>query len=41
MQPRQYLITGATGKTGKTGVYTVRHLINEGNAVRACAAPSN
>lgn len=32
MQQRKYLITGATGKTG---VYTVRHLLNEGHAVRA------
>ncbi|KPU59957.1 short chain dehydrogenase family protein [Pseudomonas fluorescens] len=32
MQPRTYLITGATGKTG---VHTVRHLLNEGHAVRA------
>jgi uncharacterized protein YbjT (DUF2867 family) len=32
MQPRKYLITGATGKTG---VYTVRHLLDEGHAVRA------
>ena len=32
MQPHKYLITGATGKTG---VYTVRHLLDEGHAVRA------
>lgn len=32
MQPRKYLITGATGKTG---VYTVQQLLAEGHAVRA------
>ncbi|MGF6545893.1 NAD(P)H-binding protein [Paraburkholderia youngii] len=32
MQQRKYLITGATGKTG---VHTIRHLLNDGHAVRA------
>ncbi|MGF6958973.1 NmrA family NAD(P)-binding protein [Paraburkholderia youngii] len=32
MQQRKYLITGATGKTG---VRTIRHLLNDGHAVRA------
>ncbi len=32
MQQRKYLVTGATGKTG---VYTIRHLLNGGHAVRA------
>ncbi|RZF27305.1 NAD-dependent epimerase/dehydratase family protein [Paraburkholderia sp. UYCP14C] len=32
MQQRKYLITGATGKTG---AHTIRHLLNDGHAVRA------
>ncbi|MEM5344224.1 NAD(P)H-binding protein [Paraburkholderia azotifigens] len=32
MQQRKFLITGATGKTG---VHTIRHLLNDGHAVRA------
>jgi len=32
MQQRKYLVTGATGKTG---VYTIRHLLDGGHAVRA------
>jgi uncharacterized protein YbjT (DUF2867 family) len=32
MQQRKYLITGATGKTG---MHTIRHLLNDGHAVRA------
>ncbi|MBN3764100.1 NAD(P)H-binding protein [Burkholderia sp. Ac-20365] len=32
MQQRKYLITGATGKTG---AHTVRHLLQDGHAVRA------
>ena len=32
MQQRKYLITGATGKTG---IHTIRHLLNDGHAVRA------
>ncbi|MEX3972815.1 NmrA family NAD(P)-binding protein [Paraburkholderia caribensis] len=32
MKQRKYLITGATGKTG---VHTIRHLLNDGHAVRA------
>ncbi|MBN3754459.1 NAD(P)H-binding protein [Paraburkholderia sp. Tr-20389] len=32
MQQHKYLITGATGKTG---VHTIRHLLNDGHAVRA------
>ncbi|RFU49426.1 NAD(P)H-binding protein [Paraburkholderia sp. DHOC27] len=32
MTQRQYLITGATGKTG---IHTIRHLLDDGHAVRA------
>ncbi|WP_055135038.1 NmrA family NAD(P)-binding protein [Pseudomonas corrugata] len=32
MQKRKYLVTAATGKTG---VYTIRHLLKQGHAVRA------